>query len=1007
MRWRLLSAAVLAVVLAVGYTGVAVSPAHAAQTPMIPATVVRIIIDDTTGTPKSQTQTALQLGFLTVVVDDDEIAALPPETKIKVTVPGASTPEQAVRVLEDDPGAITEFVVVAKPGPSIGTHGAVVHNVTLIPFTWEGAGPVENEAVFKANTTEALNRWAGLSRGMITPGTVTLLDTVVTAKPTPCHAGNYANVVKTALGRGPTDPTDHWIYAPSEDMGCWWNGMALSKNEIAMGTMTLPPQPIAHELGHNFGLGHADTEPCTPGCSQSTYGNSTQVMASGFEPLNAAHATILGAFTDADTPLVTGPGTYAVKAIHEDSGVRGLRLRAATGKDYFVEYTPAPVESHSDPYWWGGLRINRKDATTAVQLDMTPGWAKNQWAVQPALLTGNTYTVPDTGLTVHLASADGTTANVIVADATADTQAPAAPADVAIPGSSTGRTDTPTFTVAWTPAESAQDDEVVGYRVTVRSETGPQWVASAPADESSASVTLPTAQGWWPTGPMTIRVQALDAAGNASDEARLDSGYQADPSPDAQAPAPPTDVTVPGSTGTWITKSFQVTWTPAPSAQDDDVIEYRATARTGDGAQVGVITTGDQTSTGTMTLPVSSGTEGPVTIAVQAVDPAGNASTEATLERTYDMSPPGDVQITYPVYGNKPLFTGPEYEVKWQTPPEAGSGLDHYEVYIDGKTAKNDIPADANSVMMPNDLPSGEHYASVVAHDKAGNKSSATKIKVWFDTVQDPKAGTNRALNQPVTVSSIHSDSYAGAKAVDGNAATRWASLKTDPTWIQIDLGKTVSIGRVILNWETAYAKAYQLQTSDDGSTWTDIHSTTTGDGKIDDIADLNGRGRYVRMYGTARGTGYGYSLWEMQVYANPQAPAMITPGSGQTVDSNDVRLGWLQPDADAVASYRLTVDGDEVTPGPAPADREWTLNLPDGEHTIQLSAVNPLGSASTPEIPITVAAVPLPPAWAAGTEYEVGDKVSYDGITYECQQAHTAQQGWEPPNSLTLWNRL
>jgi hypothetical protein len=30
---------------------------------------------------------------------------------------------------------------------------------------------------------------------------------------------------------------------------------------------------------------------------------------------------------------------------------------------------------------------------------------------------------------------------------------------------------------------------------------------------------------------------------------------------------------------------------------------------------------------------------------------------------------------------------------------------------------------------------------------------------------------------------------------------------------------------------------------------------------------DVSGSGRYVRMYGTTRATGYGYSLWEFQVY--------------------------------------------------------------------------------------------------------------------------------------------
>jgi len=70
------------------------------------------------------------------------------------------------------------------------------------------------------------------------------------------------------------------------------------------------------------------------------------------------------------------------------------------------------------------------------------------------------------------------------------------------------------------------------------------------------------------------------------------------------------------------------------------------------------------------------------------------------------------------------------------------------------------------------------------------------------------------------------------------------------------------------LNWEAAYGRAFQVQTSTDGSTWTTIYSTTTGTGGVEDLA-VSGSGRYVRMLGTARGTPYGYSLWEFQVFGS------------------------------------------------------------------------------------------------------------------------------------------
>jgi beta-glucosidase len=69
------------------------------------------------------------------------------------------------------------------------------------------------------------------------------------------------------------------------------------------------------------------------------------------------------------------------------------------------------------------------------------------------------------------------------------------------------------------------------------------------------------------------------------------------------------------------------------------------------------------------------------------------------------------------------------------------------------------------------------------------------------------------------------------------------------------------------LNWETAYATAFQVQVSTDNVNWTSIYSTTTGTGGVQNLT-VSGTGRYIRMYGTARATQYGYSLWEFQVHA-------------------------------------------------------------------------------------------------------------------------------------------
>src|SRR5580700_5188800 len=136
---------------------------------------------------------------------------------------------------------------------------------------------------------------------------------------------------------------------------------------------------------------------------------------------------------------------------------------------------------------------------------------------------------------------------------------------------------------------------------------------------------------------------------------------------------------------------------------------------------------------------------------------------------------------------------------------------------------------------------------------------------------------TDAALNRPATASSLENASFPASAAVDGNTSTRWSSAFSDPQWLQVDLGSSQTICQVRLNWETAYGKAFQIQTSPDGTNWTSIFSTTTGTGGIQTL-NVSGTGRYVRMYGTVRGTQYGYSLWEFGVFTTSGG------GGGNTV---------------------------------------------------------------------------------------------------------------------------
>jgi beta-glucanase (GH16 family) len=158
----------------------------------------------------------------------------------------------------------------------------------------------------------------------------------------------------------------------------------------------------------------------------------------------------------------------------------------------------------------------------------------------------------------------------------------------------------------------------------------------------------------------------------------------------------------------------------------------------------------------------------------------------------------------------------------------------------------------------------------VAVYNKGGGTPTPTPTSTAKPTPTPTPApgGTLLSQGHPVTCSSIENTGTPCASAVDGNTGTRWSSAFSDPQWIYVDLGATHTISKVVLNWEAAYGKAFQIQTSPNGTTWTTIYSTTTGTGGVQTLT-VSGSGRYVRMYGTVRALQYGYSLWEYQVFGS------------------------------------------------------------------------------------------------------------------------------------------
>ncbi|WP_433205721.1 discoidin domain-containing protein [Dactylosporangium sp. CS-047395] len=152
-------------------------------------------------------------------------------------------------------------------------------------------------------------------------------------------------------------------------------------------------------------------------------------------------------------------------------------------------------------------------------------------------------------------------------------------------------------------------------------------------------------------------------------------------------------------------------------------------------------------------------------------------------------------------------------------------------------------------------------------------------LATWV-AVAVPSAGaatdTVLSLNKPATASSNESAGLPPGNAVDGNTGTRWASAFGATAWFQVDLGSDRTVNRVAITWENAYAKAFTVSLSTNGTTWTTAYQTTTGTGGQQSLA-VAGTARYVKLDLTTRALpAYGYSMWEFQVYG-PAAPSTAT----------------------------------------------------------------------------------------------------------------------------------
>jgi hypothetical protein len=233
--------------------------------------------------------------------------------------------------------------------------------------------------------------------------------------------------------------------------------------------------------------------------------------------------------------------------------------------------------------------------------------------------------------------------------------------------------------------------------------------------------------------------------------------------------------------------------------------------------------------------------------------------------------------------------------------------------------------------MYPNDNPG--NYAKfncpTIANGKVYLGTFSNQLVVYGLTGAPPDTcnSTNIALNRPVYASSVEGTDYAAPYATDGNLNTRWSSQFSDPQYIYVDLGSRCDLCRVVLHWEAALGKDFNIQVSDDAIAWTDI-AAITNNVAFDNYIPVKGTGRYVRISATQRGTIYGYSLWEFEVYGNQAAVNCLSPSNLYSSDIYQITatLHWSATLASSYVVQYKTVTAANWTQTTAPSN-SITLN--------------------------------------------------------------------------------
>ena len=419
------------------------SPAGA----VVRGTLERVIVEADDRTHHSGAATPATTWLRTTIsripLEDDAVRGIPTGSTIAVQL-AIPRPSPDASPSTDRPRAVSSVSVLSRASTTPRTTAtAAVHSITVVLALPTGNKP---DKVTAASLTSIVNGgvsrfWSQESDGRIS---FKVSKAVGWTKLSSSCANMWAvwDEVQRRIGFVPGQRRHLVIYAPPS-AGCP-TGLAtvgsaadVGGNVTVGGTTT---SLIAHELGHNLGLGHSEALTCSgrtdavitaggfgPNCHQIPYGDWYDVMGISWEnlgSLSTAHAFRLGLLSATTVATARGPLRVTLRPVSTRVGVRTLRVVDPSGSTYVIEYRPASgadawLSTSAD---WRGLdpgvllrRINPEDPTQTLLLDPTPSTSSSNGDIEVALPAGRTVTTASGRVSIVVESVSANAVTVAVA----------------------------------------------------------------------------------------------------------------------------------------------------------------------------------------------------------------------------------------------------------------------------------------------------------------------------------------------------------------------------------------------------------------------------------------------------------------------------------------------------------------------------------------------------------------------------------------------------------------